>query len=94
MFCLLRQGIALSAAFCSMWKETKEKLMEKIKSPTIQSEEANESLWFLFQMKLYEEKNPNDFVHRKNGEKVGKVLHQGVHVLGQLARSHTSPCEI
>jgi hypothetical protein len=84
----------LSAGFCSIWKETKEKLTEKIKSPTVTHEEAQEAFWILFQMFLFEEKNPNDFVRKKPEKSVGQVLNHGLHVLGQLARSHGNQCEL
>lgn len=88
----MSETAALPAALCPLWKETKEKLMEKVKSPVTTREEAYEALWTLFQMYVYEKENPKDFIQQKKENTIGDVLHPGLHMIGQLARSQGSPC--
>ncbi len=91
---MMSETTALPVALCSVWKEAKEKLMKKIKSPTISREEANETLWFLFLMDFYEKTNSQEFVHKKPEKTISDVFNHRLQVLGQLARSHGGPCEL
>lgn len=90
--CMMREMAALSADLCNQWKETKEKLMDKLKSPATSYEEQREVLGSLFQMYLYEKKNPKHFVYSKTEKTIDAVLYPGLRVLGQLARSHGTLC--
>lgn len=79
--------------FCSLWKKTKENLIEKINSPTVTRQEVDEALWVLYGMFAYEKKNPNEFVERKR-KTIGAILNPSLNVLGRLAKSHGNPCEL
>lgn len=67
-------------------------LIDIVKSPASSLEEECKALENLFQMYVHEQENLKDFVYQQTEKTIDDVLYGSLHVLGQLARSHTSAC--
>lgn len=89
---VLSKTTALPNTFCTMWKEQKENLMAIVKSTVTTREEAHEALWSLFQMHVYEKKNPKYFIDWKAEKNSDDVMYPSLNVLGKLARSNGKQC--